>query len=373
MASSQTNVEMWVEQADISKIAFKKAPIRALDENEILCRIDSFGLSANNVTYAALGKSFRYFEFFPVVGGKGDAAKYGKVPVWGVATITKSRHPSIKTGERIYGYLPLAQYHIIKVSPSGLTPSFFYTLRDHLPEDRKVYNQYFRVTGDPFYDPKKEGEMMLFRPLYWTSFFLSDYLNEKKHFGAKSVVISSASSKTSFCFAWMSKQRGLSTIGLTSQGNVAFVKSLGFYDSVLTYEQLGQIPAQDSLYVDMSGSKSLARKVHDQLGSNLKRAISVGLANTGESRGTFPEGTELFFAPPWMKQRQEELRGTLLQLMIKSWAEAMAKVDDWVKVKRLSGTENVAKTWETMAKGRTPPDIGYVLTLSDSATGQSKL
>ncbi|KAJ3167588.1 hypothetical protein HDU88_002034 [Geranomyces variabilis] len=221
--------------------------------------------------------------------------------------------------------------------------------------------------------PKKEGEMMLFRPLYWTSFFLSDYLNEKKHFGAKSVVISSASSKTAFCFAWMAKQRGLSTIGLTSQGNVAFVKSLGFYDTVLTYDQLGQIPAKDSLYVDMSGSKSLARQVHDQLGSHMKRAISVGLANTSESRGTFPEGTELFFAPPWMKQRQEELRGTLLQLMIKSWAEAMAKVDDWVRVERLSGTENVAKTWETMAKGRTPPDIGYVLSLSDSATGQSKL
>ncbi|KAJ3167587.1 hypothetical protein HDU88_002033 [Geranomyces variabilis] len=59
MASTETNMELWVEKADISKVTFKKVPIRALDENEVLCRVDSFGLSSNNITYAALGKSFR--------------------------------------------------------------------------------------------------------------------------------------------------------------------------------------------------------------------------------------------------------------------------------------------------------------------------
>ncbi|KAI8917086.1 hypothetical protein DFJ77DRAFT_547912 [Powellomyces hirtus] len=366
-----TNTELWVEQGDIGKVIFKAVPIPDLKKNEILCRIDTFGLSANNVTYAMLGRSYRYFDFFPVAGD--TEKKYGKVPVWGMATVTRSNHTEIPTGERIYGYFPLAQYEVIKVSSSGFTPAFFYTERPHLPADRKVYNQLFRQKGDPFYDAKHEGEMMLFRPLYWTSFFLDDYINENGYFNAKTVVISSASSKTAFCYAFLAKQRGIHTIALTSPSNVGFVKSLGFYDDIVTYENLKQLPKVDSLYVDVSGSKDLAKQVHAHLGSNLKRALSVGMSNAGEAKGEFPEGTEIFFAPPWMKKRQEELRGTLLDIMRKSWKSSMDRVEDWVNVQRLTGTANVEKTWLAMVNGRTPPDIGYVLSLWDNPPIGSKL
>ncbi|KAJ3020455.1 hypothetical protein HKX48_000794 [Thoreauomyces humboldtii] len=379
-----TNAELWVEQSDISRAKVVEVPVRDLNDNEILCRIDSFGMSANNVTYAMLGKSYRYFDFFPV-SEDAPAGKYGKVPVWAMATVTSSKHPRIPTGERLYGYFPLARYEIIKPS-DAINSAWFYTSRPHLPEDRKVYNQLFRQSNDPFYDARHEGEMLLFRPLYWTSFFLSDYIQTQKAFGATVVVISSASSKTAFCYAWLAKESGLETIALTSTSNVEYVKRLGFYDTVLTYDHIAEIPRKPSLYVDVSGSKKLAHDVVEHLGKDCKRALSVGMSNAGEARGTFPEGTELFFAPPWMKKRQEELRGTLPNIMAASWKRAMDRVEQWVTIRRESGAENVEKIWRTMVNGRTPPDVGYVLSLWEgqkvfdngsgtlsSISGQSKI
>ena len=55
-------------------------------------RVDCFAMTANNVTYAALGKPIGlfdngagYWDFFSP-GGAGP----GRLPVWGFATVTRS-------------------------------------------------------------------------------------------------------------------------------------------------------------------------------------------------------------------------------------------------------------------------------------------
>ena len=50
-------------------------------------------------------------------------------------------------------------------------------------------------------------------------------------------MLSSASSKTAYGLAHLLHRRdGIKVIGLTSASNVAFVKSLGCYDEVVTYD-----------------------------------------------------------------------------------------------------------------------------------------
>ena len=48
--------------------------------------------------------------------------------------------------------------------------------------------------------------MLIYRPLFTTSFFIYDYLEVNSFFGADTVLISSASSKTSFCLAYLITQ-----------------------------------------------------------------------------------------------------------------------------------------------------------------------
>ena len=56
----------------------------ALEPGQALLRIDNFSLSANNVTYGAMGDAMNYWDFFPAPEG------WGRVPAWGFAEVTRS-------------------------------------------------------------------------------------------------------------------------------------------------------------------------------------------------------------------------------------------------------------------------------------------
>src|SRR5882724_11424501 len=104
------NLDLLVRQDDprASRFVESSAPDpAALADGELLVRIEKFGLSANNVTYAVLGKSaiINYFDFFPT----GETG-WGRVNVWGIGVVEASRHPELARGERMYGYFPLARY-----------------------------------------------------------------------------------------------------------------------------------------------------------------------------------------------------------------------------------------------------------------------
>ena len=66
-------------------------------------KIEAFALTANNVTYATFGDAMKYWDFFPAA----DPA-YGRVPVWGFATVEESKAEGVTAGQRVYGYLPIS-------------------------------------------------------------------------------------------------------------------------------------------------------------------------------------------------------------------------------------------------------------------------
>ncbi len=61
-------------------------------EGEALLSVEHFGLTANNITYAAFGEAMSYWRFFPAPDG------WGRMPVWGFATVAESRAEGLPEG-----------------------------------------------------------------------------------------------------------------------------------------------------------------------------------------------------------------------------------------------------------------------------------
>ena len=92
-----------IDREDIATAAIVDDPAGALAPGEIEVRIDRFAITANNVTYAALGKPVGlfpngkgYWDFFSP-GGEGPA----RLPVWGFATVTRSAAEGVAEGETV--------------------------------------------------------------------------------------------------------------------------------------------------------------------------------------------------------------------------------------------------------------------------------
>lgn len=271
--------ELLVLQDDPRVLRFHSFSVNSLAAGQILIKIDKFGLTANNISYIATGKSLRYFDFFPA-----DDKHYGKMNVWGFGTVTASNHAEVKTGERLWGYFPFASH--LLCTPGTVSSTQIVLSRPDLPKDRLVYLTYTRLNNpaaDPLPVPKElEDHAMLFRGLWATGFLLADHLVQKNYLGAtsKRVLISSASSKTGYGLAFCIKALDPSstTVGLTSKRNVDFVRSLGLYDDIVAYDEIkNELKVRDGVMVDMAGDGSVNKSVFDRLGSsNLKGHVRVG-------------------------------------------------------------------------------------------------
>ena len=95
---------VWVNKSALTETQIHDDALPPLGDGEVRLRIESFSVTANNITYAVIGDMFGYWNFFPAQGD------WGVVPMWGHAVVTGSTHPDIAVGERVYGYLPMAEY-----------------------------------------------------------------------------------------------------------------------------------------------------------------------------------------------------------------------------------------------------------------------
>src|SRR5271168_2353536 len=85
---------------DLHRVRFLDAAPPELEPGQALLTVQAFGLTSNNITYAVFGQAMSYWNFFPAEEG------WGRMPVWGFAEVTASRHDAVEAGTRVYGYLP---------------------------------------------------------------------------------------------------------------------------------------------------------------------------------------------------------------------------------------------------------------------------
>jgi hypothetical protein len=332
-----------------------------LGDGEVRLKIESFSVTANNVTYAVVGDAFGYWNFFP---GEGD---WGVVPMWGHAAVTESRHADIAVGERVYGYLPMAD--TLDVLPDNVSPSGFVDAAAHRQPMSPIYNQYARLAADPEHNPANEAERMIFGPLFKTGFLIESMMRRESWFGAEALICTSASSKTAMATASVARDKSpqIKRIGLTSAGNVDFVRSGDFYDLVLSYDQIADLPQVSSVLVDFAGNAGVIHAVHSALADNLNYSCTVGAthvgAGFGQDNGPLP-GPEpvLFFAPHHAVAAIEELGPKAFgEAVAASWARFVGEAGGAVKVDQRSGLEAAAAAFVATAEGKADPAVGIVI------------
>ncbi|SCE81990.1 Protein of unknown function [Micromonospora coriariae] len=345
-----------VARGDLGRTTIVDGATSALPDGAALLRVDRVGLTANNVTYAVLGDSMRYWQFFPP-DARGLGPQWGLPPLWGFAEVVASTVPEIAEGQRVYGYLPPAGHLVVR--PQRVDASGFRDASAHRAELPSPYNAYRSTAGDPAYRPEQEDLLVLFRPLFFTSFMLADQVADNGFYGATSLVMSSASSKTAYATAFELHGRGPRLVGLTAPGNLAFTRSLGCYDEVLSYDDIGVLDVAPTAYLDLSGAPSTRTALRRHLGGQLVRDIAVGLTNQTPNADA---AEEVFFAPVQMRKRSQEWgREGLDQRFTEAWQRFTAVVSGWLDVRVGAGPEALRHAWLEVLGGRTPPRVGHVV------------
>jgi hypothetical protein len=237
-------------------------------DGEVLFAVERFGLSANNVTYAALGDALGYWDLFPAGPG------WGRVPVWGYLRVRSSRVPGIEAGRLAFGLCPMAT--AVTLRPVRAGQATFTEGSAHRSGLAGAYNVYSWADAGA---PDADDAALVLRPVFWLSFTLDDYLSRQAG-GERPVIVTSASSKAAIGLAYLLGRRGVPVTGITSTRHHPFVAGLGLYDQVVRYDRAEDLAATGAVLVDIAGNEAL----RDRIGQR------GGPTGPGRVRGTHPPG-----------------------------------------------------------------------------------
>jgi hypothetical protein len=350
-----------VDRKDLhtSRVADERSP--ELRANATRLHVACFALTSNNVTYAAFGDAMQYWNFFPADDG------WGRVPVWGFADVQSSNVAGVTVGQRVYGYFPMAT--MLDVEAGRVDEHGFVDTAPHRQPMAGTYNRYRFTADDPIYDAAREAQQMILWPLFFTSFLIDDFIADNEQFGASTVAISSASSKTAIAAAYQCAQRdGLTVIGLTSPANAAFARELGCYDDTVAYDEIATLPVGDTVFVDIAGNRDVQAAVHDHYADRLRYSMVVG-ATHWDHETTVPApragpSPQFFFAPTQIAKRVQDWGQATLDARVgEAWRGYSAWTDGWLRIERCDGPAEVEAAYRTLLDGRVDPRAGYVCSM----------
>ena len=353
-----------IDRGNIATAAIVDDPMGALGPGEIEVRIDNFAITANNVTYAALGKPVGlfpngkgYWDFFSP-GGEGP----GRLPVWGFATVTRSAAEGIAEGEAIYGYYPMASH--VRLTPGRIGAAGFVDVAAHRAGMPAVYDQYQRVAALGDYAEGDRDWWPVFRPLYLTGWLIADQFEELHDYDAEQVIVASASSKTAIGFAHAMRQRDErpKMVGLTSARGRDFLKNSGIYDELVVYDAIETIdPATPAAFVDIAGDSDVTAALHRHFGDALKLTLIVGKAHWDSAPGQRFPATG-FFAPARVEKRvtdwgAAEFRGRVAA----AWTHFLSDARKLFRIEVRDGADAALDAYREAVAGRADPRTGIVI------------
>jgi Protein of unknown function (DUF2855) len=356
-----------VRRSDLRDCRVMESAVPELGPGQALLRVDRFGLTANNVTYAVLGEMMSYWDFFPAENG------WGHVPMWGFAEVERSTAQEIEPGMRLYGYLPPTSY--LAVTPADAGTGGFVDGSPHRAALPSGYQRYVATDTDPLYRADTEDLQTLLRPLFTTAFLIDDQLVDDGFTARGPIVISSASSKTAIGAAYLlARREEVELIGLTSARNLEFVKRLGIYTRAVTYDAIGSLDRGPATFVDIAGDPAVRLAVHTHYGEELAYSMTVGVTHwqdfgAGGAIGAGGDGLPgpaptLFFAPDRHAKRSEDWGSAELARKISAaWHPFCEWTGTWLEVIRGRGFEAVQRAYLDVLEGPVKPDTAHVLTL----------
>ena len=354
--------------ADVTLVTLDDDP---LSDGFIRCKVGPWALTANNVTYMVTGDQIGYWHYFDpahydLMIEESDDIRWGRMPIWGYATVTESHLDAIKVGTQIYGFFPVADAMDLK--PVKLSPRGFQDGADHRTQLHSVYNSYSFTAADPSFGAHQNLQPIL-RPLFTTSFLIDDFLARENFFGAQQVLLLSASSKTALGTAFCLKQRGnINVAGLTSGSNKGFVKDTRFYDDVVAYDDIAALdPSVKTAVVDMAGNGEVMASVYAHFGDNIVYNCMVGKSHwqgVKPPKVTQGAGPIMFFAPDQAKQRFSDWGADgFAQKLGERWMPFCDSASEWLSVEHNTGIEAVLSTYKDLLNGVVDPSKSTLFSL----------
>ncbi|MES3025785.1 MAG: DUF2855 family protein [Pseudomonadota bacterium] len=330
-------------------------------------RIERFGYSANNLTYAVTGDRLGYWGFFPAAAADADAAAqtWGMTPTWGFGTVESSDCAEIPVGERLFGFFPPATH--VDLLPQGIKRHVLFDGAAHRAKLPPAYNRYSRVAAEPGYDAAQDEARMLLTPLYLTGFAIAAWLGEQNDFGARRVLVLSASSKTSIGLAYALAERGDAppVVAATSGRNRDFVAGLGLYAETVDYDSLEHLdPSIPTVVVDMAGDPALRARLRAHLGGALRRSVLVGLTHwdQGAADGEREPDSEFFFAPTHVQRfRHSWGEAAFAQRTGAFLRQSIGRSLGWLRFTRVVGLAGLAELYPAVCAGQVPPEQGLII------------
>ncbi|MDM4719636.1 DUF2855 family protein [Micromonospora sp. WMMA1363] len=328
---------------------------RPLRPDEVRLTVERMGITTLTATYARFGDSpMRFMSAFPAPEG------FGIVPVWGFATVAESRVPSVAVGSRYFGYLPMSTHHV--VSPQPITGGFV----DTTPE-RGFLHPWYR-TFEAAQPHDLDDRRALLHPLFPASYNAAEFVHGPAGSDARTVVVTSASSKTAIGLAFqLASREGVATVGLTAGEHARFVAGLGLYDRVASYDDLPDVPVTGpTVFVDLTNSVERMQAVYQHLGTNLTATVLLGFTHPRSSFEPPALGApepHMFFTPA---VEQDAMAAQGEANYKRRYAEAeerfLASTTQWLAVSHAEGPEALAAAVQAALAGKLPPDRADVLT-----------
>lgn len=366
-----------IDRDDVTKTELVTADT-SVAHGEILVQVDSYAMTANNVTYAVFGKPSGLFGNDANGQGQGywdffaESNEPGRLPVWGFATVLVSDIEGVAPGDSFYGYYPMASHAVLV--PGNINGGGFSDVTPRRTTLPPIYNQYQRIEALGDYRAEHHEYWPVFRPLFLTGWLIADQFEDDGYYGASQVLIASASSKTAIGLGYSMKQRngGPKTIGLTSAANADGLAALGIYHRVVAYDDIATLidPDQPSAFVDLAGNNAVTSAVHHHLGEQLNYSMIVGKSHwdsapeMGAQNAPLP-GPERqgFFAPARSQKRLADWGGKGFATRIASaWLGFMEVAPDIAVIDKRSGGDAALDAYHEVLDGRADPKVGIVIT-----------
>ncbi|WP_439569268.1 DUF2855 family protein [Sphingopyxis sp.] len=364
---SETGWAIDIDRDDIARAELVTDPAAPLAPGQVRVHVDSYAMTANNITYAVFGKPAGlfgndqgYWDFFAERGNP------GRLPVWGFATVTESTAEGVSVGDRFYGYYPMASDAVLTVGKAG--PGGFTDITPRRTTLPPIYNNYQRIEALADYRAADHDFWPVFRPLFLTGWLIADQFEDEGDYGVQQILIASASSKTAIGLGFALGQRAdrPETIGLTSAANVDALAAQGIYDRVISYDQIMTLNASTAAaLVDMAGNGAVTRSVHSHFGNNLKASIVVGKSHwdaQADAEGLPGPDRQGFFAPGRSQKRIADWGGAVFgQKIAAAWLAFMDIAPRLASIDKRHGSDAALAAYREMLSGAADPKAGIVV------------
>ena len=329
---------------------------------QVVMRIERFALTSNNISYALSGDFLDYWGFFPTEEG------WGRLPAMGYGIVTASAHPDIAVGGRYFGFFPVGDVHIVDAEPSRTG------FNDNAPYREKhamAYRSFDKV--EPVSTDAQviwnEDAVLIYRGLFLTAYLADDFLADKNFYEATQVIVTSASSKTSLALAHCLKLRpNITSVGLTSTSNKAFVESTGLYNHVISYDDIETLPTNTaSVVVDMAGNTLVVGRIHEHFDTQLKYSMSIGATHwdkSASSTNILGPKPQFFFAPGQLVKRGKEWGREVINERLDTALDIFINdARTFSTIHYAQGPTEVERVYNALINGTMPPQAGNILSM----------